>query len=120
MAGQDVEARRLARAVGPHDARELALLELERDVLEDHLVAEALAQVVCFKQSHWGLLGRVAAQAARWPTEDCGAASRLPRAGDAFGLEEHHHHEEQAVPEEPRLGERAEQVAGHDEDQRRR
>src|SRR5258707_1106633 len=46
--------------------------------------------------------------------EDLGAVP-LPRAGHAFRLEEHHDDEEQAVPEEPRLGQGAEQIARHDE-----
>jgi len=49
-AGQHVEAGGLARAVGAHDAGQLALVEIERDALQHYLVAEALVQLAGFEQ----------------------------------------------------------------------
>src|SRR5688572_10473403 len=40
---------------------------------------------------------------------------RLPGAGDPFRLKEHDRDEDEAVPEQPGLGQRSEQVARHHE-----
>ena len=97
-AGQHVEAGGLAGAVGAHDAGQLAFLEGQRDVLQHHLVAEALVQAAWPRTAPCsGLLGacrrgmRAAGRGRAAPR-----APGLPGAGHAFGLEQHHGHEQQA------------------------
>jgi hypothetical protein len=95
-AGQHIEAGGLAGSVRTHDPRELALLELQAQVLQDDPVAEALVQVRGFKEGHARPLSPRSAAAPCRPDAHPAASAprRLPDAGDAFRLDQHHRHEQ--------------------------
>ena len=52
LAGQHIGERRLARAVRPHDGRDLALLDGQRQAVEDFLVLDLDMQIFDFQQCH--------------------------------------------------------------------
>src|SRR6266511_6295643 len=53
--GEAFEQRRLAGAIGPDDAHDLARVDLERDVRERRVIAEALGQPVHLKHGAAGV-----------------------------------------------------------------
>ena len=86
-AGEDVEAGRLAGAVRAHDSRQPPLVERERDVLQDDLVAEALVQAGRFKEGHAALLAERRDAGASAPAAECRGAARAARARDRAGAQ---------------------------------
>ena len=111
LAGQDLEQRGFAAAVRANDAVALAAVELERDALEEHLVAEVFGEVR--DRDHDGGLGApwLETRAGRGAGGRDRADPAAGAGGDSFGAP---HAEEEGVAEmgRPPPGPLGPEVAG--------
>ena len=126
-AGEEVEERRLARAVGTDDRAQLALAHLEVDAVDGGEAPERLGEASALEQTRAAAVP--ARRRARQPRglrqavlqradrhRPAPADEPRQRADDAVGKEEHDEHEGPADEDLPVLEVLAEEIAHPDED----